>query len=268
MPPDQSPASAEPRPIEAGSVVDFGAGENAPRRPRGPRFSVSLWAASLAADRRVVPVAAALGGVALFASSVSEWQVTSVDASLLSGGQVGMQPLPTTLADLGAWGAGYLIGVFALVAATVLVLFGPVPGRRYARLIGLSFGGSLIALLAGAGSELGDSSRTLGQFFTASVTAGQVEVSYGRGLWCAVFGVAAVMLALILAGRHLMPPDRSGAPAADEPPAAGVPPVWSWRRPRSAGEEDNEQGPEEPFDLTVSSAKPFTPSNDDRDKPK
>ena len=270
MPPDQQPASAEATPTEIGSVIEFGGDETAARRPRSPRFLVSAWAAGMAADRRLVPLASALGGVALFASLISEWQVTHVDATLLGDGQVGTKPLPTTVADLGAWGGGYLAGLFVLVAAVVLVLFGPAPGRRYARLVGLSAGGLLIGLLAAVGSELGDSSRTLGQFFTASVTAGQVEVSYGRGLWCAVFGVAAVMLALILAGRHLMPPDGSGAPAADdvEPPAADVPPVWSWRRPRSAGGEDNEQRPEEPFDLTVSSAKPFTPSSDDRDKPK
>ncbi|HEV7963866.1 MAG TPA: hypothetical protein VGP57_15120 [Actinoplanes sp.] len=269
MPPDQQPASAEVTPTEIGSVIEFGADEAAPRRPRGPRFSVSAWASGMAADRRLVPLAAALGGVALFASLISEWQVTDVDATLLGDGQVGTKPLPTTVADLGAWGGGYLAGLFVLVAAAVLVLFGPAPGRRYARLVGLSAGGVLIGVLAALGAELGNTSRTLGEVFMVQLNQNQVQLSYGRGLWCALFGVAATMLALILAGRHLLPPaDDVSVPAADEEQAAEVAlPVWSWRRPRSAEEDEDERQPDEPFDLTVSSAKPFTPSTDDRDKP-
>ena len=60
---------------------------------------------------------------------------------------VGRQPIPTDVMDLGGWAAGYLIGVFGLVATTVLVLFGPPAGRRYARLIGLSVGGVLVILV-------------------------------------------------------------------------------------------------------------------------
>jgi hypothetical protein len=272
MPPDQPPASAEPTPIEVGSVVEFGA-EEKPRRPRVARFSVVGWVSAVAADRRLVPVAAALGGVALFASSVSEWQVTKIDATLLGGDQVGMQPVASGVADLGASGAGYLLGVFALVAAAVLVLFGPAPGRRYARLIGLSTGGTLLALLAGLASDLGDSSRALGRAYSAQVAPEQVQISYGRGLWCAVFGVAAVTLALVVAGRHLLPPEHAAAepaagvdPVAEQVPVDEAPPVWSWRKPRDVGEEDGWR-PEEPFDLTVRSAKPFTPSGEDRDKP-
>jgi hypothetical protein len=267
MPPDQQPTSAEETPDEIGSVIEFGADEAAPRRPRGPRFSVSAWASGMAADRRLVPLAAALGGVALFASLISEWQVTDVDATLLGDGQVGTRPLPTTIADLGAWGGGYLAGLFVLVAAAVLVLFGPVPGRRYARLVGLSAGGVLIGLLAALGSELGDTSRTLGEVFMVQLNQNQVQRSYGRGLWCALFGVAATMFALILAGRHLLlpPADDVPVPAAAEQAAEIAPLVWSWRRPRNGDEEQRQ--PDEPFDLTVSSAKPFTPSTDDRDKP-
>jgi hypothetical protein len=267
MSPDQQPASAEPRPIEVGPVIAFGADENEPRRSRGRRFSASAWAAGLADDRRLVPLAAALGGVALFASLISEWQVTSVDATLLMDNQVGAKPMPTTIADLGAWGGGFLAGLFVLVAATVLVLFGPAPGRRYARLIGVSTGGVLIGLLAAVGSELGDTSRTLGVVFMAQLTPEQVQLSYGRGLWCALFGVAATTLALILAGRHLLPPEEYVLVEApeEERPVDAVPPVWSWRRPRTA--DDDERQPDEPFDLTVSSAKPFTSPADDRDKP-
>jgi hypothetical protein len=266
MPPDQQPASAEPTPIEIGSVVEFGTDDNAPVAAQ-PRFGLSGWATALAADRRLVPLAAALGGVGLFASAVSEWQVTTVDATMLAGGQVGTRPLAATIADLGAWGGGYLAGVLLLVAATVLLLFGPAAGRRYARLIGLSTGGVLLGMLFAIGSELGDTSRLLDPVFMAQVTQAQVQISYGRGLWCAFFGVAAGMLALILAGRHLLPPEVAAHPATEgaEPTTDGVPAVWSWRRP--PGAEDDEPQPDEPFDLTVSSAKPFTPSSGDRDKP-
>jgi hypothetical protein len=209
-----------------------------------------------------VPLAATLGGVALFASLVSEWQVTNVDASLLGNGKVGTEALSAGVADLGAAGSGYLAGLFALVAATVLVLFGPGPSRRIARLIGLSTGGVLIALLAATGSQLGDTSRLLTATFMVSATGEQVHLAYGRGLWCAVFGVAATMLALILAGRHLVPAEAYEGPEPAEQPVGGAPPVFSWRRPRG-----EETAPDEPFDLTVSAAKPFTPATDDRDKP-
>jgi hypothetical protein len=80
-----------------------------------------------------------------------------------------------------------------------------------------------------------------------------------------LFGVAAVMLALHLAGRHApatAEPESGNEPAASayEPPV-----VWSWRRPKP--ETDDERPPDEPFDLTVSSTTPFTSLSDDRDKP-
>jgi hypothetical protein len=259
MPPDQQPVSAEPTPIEVGSVIEFGP---RPARARRARPSLSRWAEALLADRRLVPLAAALGGVALFASLVSEWQVTKVDAALLGNGQVGTEALPATVADLGAVGSGYLLGLFALAATTVLVLFGPGPSRRAARLIGLSTGGVLLALLAAIGSELGDASRLLTATFMVSATTNQVQLAYGRGLWCAVFGVAATLLALILAGRHLLPAQEWVAVETAEQPAAVAPPVWSWRRP-SGGE----PAPDEPIDLTVSAAKPFTAATDERDEP-
>jgi hypothetical protein len=259
MPPDQQPVSAEPTPIEVGSVIEFGP---APQRDRPSRFSLNRWAESLLGDRRLIPLAAALGGVALFASLVSEWQVTKVNAALLGNGQVGTESLPASIADLGATGSGYLAGVFALVAATVLVLFGPGGSRPIARLIGLSTGGVLIALLAAIGSQLGDTSRLLTATFMVSATGDQVQLAYGRGLWCAVFGVAATVLALILAGRHMSAAAEHVPGESAEQPAAGLPPVWSWRRPSA-----DEQAPEEPFGLTVSAAKPFTPATDERDEP-
>ncbi|BFU47947.1 hypothetical protein [Krasilnikovia sp. MM14-A1004] len=236
-------------------VVEFGHDDESV--PGRSRHRVMDWAAGLAGDRRLVPLAAALGGVALFASLVSEWQVTAVDATIFGDGQVGTKPLSATVADLGAWGGGYLAGLFALVAAVVLVLFGPPPGRRYARLIGLSTAGVLVALLAAVAAHLRHASGVLGGVFTIQLGDDQLKLTYGRGIWCALFGVGATMLALYLAGRHLEPGD---APHPDAEPAA-APTVWSWRR-----DADDEGPPEAPYGLTVSSAPPFPPESAERDE--
>jgi hypothetical protein len=254
MPPDQPPVIVSPE-----SVIEFGPAPDAPERPASRRRrSLAEFGANLARDRRVVPLAAALGGVALFASLVSEWQVTSIDTGVFNS-EEGRQPIPTDLFDLGGWAAAYSVGLFVLVTATVLVLFGPPPGRRYARLAGLSVGGVLLALLAALGPTLDDVSRTLGYVIRYQVQRDQYEVTPGRGVWCAAVGVVAVMVALYLAGRHA-PPTAS---APDE--------AVFWRRPRTAApgpdEDDEDRPPAAPIDLTVGPATPFTSLNDDRDKP-
>jgi hypothetical protein len=239
----------------AEAVVQFGPEQDAESDERRVRPGAHL--AELAGDRRVTPLAAALGGVALFGSLVSEWQITNVDGALWGEGEVG-RPLATTVADLGGWGGGYLAGLLLLVPAVVLTMFGPATGRRYARLIALSVGGSLLGMLAAIGSNLGDTSRIIGQ--VTGLEDNQVTIKLGRGIWCAAAGVALILLAMYLAGRHLgvAPSQQSQAPA-EEPPAA-----WSWRRP--ASDESGEGPPDAPFDLTVAPAKPFTASLDNRDK--
>jgi hypothetical protein len=264
---DQKPAgAADPTPQT--SVVEFGedAGE---ARPERRRWSAAGFAMALGSDRRVVPLAALLGGVALFGSLVSEWQVTSVDTTVFGGVQAGNRPIASGIADLGGWAGGYLAGLFVLVATTVLVLFGPAPGRRYARLVGLSGGGLLLAMLAAIASNLGDSTRALDVVFTLALNDDQLQLSYGRGIWCAVFGVAVTMVALYLAGRHARPPTgaRPGNEIPDGEATPESPPaVWAWRRPSDA-DDDDEQPPPEPFGLTVTSTRPFTSLMDDRDKP-
>jgi hypothetical protein len=128
-----------------------------------------------------------------------------------------------------------------LVAAVVLTLFGPAPGRRYARLIGLGVGGALLGVLLALVSLLGDQSRIFSRLYTLELNADQLKVAYGRGLWCALVAVLLTLAALWLAGRR-----------ADDEPAV----LWSWRRP--PGEED-EIVPEAPVDLAVWS--------DDQDRP-
>lgn len=233
-------------------------------RPAGRRrWNATEIVTGLAADRRAVPLAAAVGGVALFASLVSEWQITMVDTSRFADSETGTRPLTVGVADLGALGAGYLIGVFLLIGAVVLVLFGPITGRGYARLIGLSTGGVVLALLAALASTLGDTTRAVEGIFVLEFDEDSLQLSYGRGIWCAFFGVAAVLLALYLSARHSPPVVSAAEP--DSPAEIVEPPaVWSWRRPRS---DSDDRRPEEPFDLTVSSTRPFTSLSDDRDKP-
>jgi hypothetical protein len=264
MPPDQEPPSSTPIPQEA--VVEFGGGRDAPARRFPRRWNLSGFATGVAADRRVVPLAAVLGGVALFASLISEWQVTLLDTTEFQSTLSGLQPIPTDLIDLGGWAAGYLAGLFLLAGATVLVLFGPPPGRRYARLVGLSAGGVLLGLLTALAPTLDDVSRTLGYAIRFQVAEGHVRQSDGRGIWCAFAGVLATMLALYLAGRHEPAVVAEAAETDDGEPVAAQPAaVWSWRRPTADAEEDHP--PTAPFDLEVTSTTPFTIGNDDRDKP-
>ena len=247
---------------EAAEVVEWGDDERPQRPGRSPR-----WLSDLAGDRRVVPLTVALGGVALFASLISEWQVTVVDGTVFGAGEVGDRPVAVGVADLGAWGAGYLVGMFLLVAAVVLMLLGPSAGRVYARLVALSTGGALLALLAGLLSELTTNSRALSLGTVLLLEEDQFSLAQGRGGYCAVAGVLAVLLATVLAGRHLpggAAPQPGGpvpAPAAgdhDEPDAD-----QPWRRPRDAGDDDD--APDVPFELSVSSAEPFTPLTDVHD---
>jgi len=237
MPPEHHPIDLDaPAP-----VVEFGPSP-APRR----RLNLSRFGRGLAADRRLVPLSAALGAVALLASLISEWQVTTVAASIFGvDGEIGDRKLPTDVTDLGAIGTGYLVGLFPLVAAVVLTLFGPEAGRRYARLAGLSVAGTLGALLVALTGSLGGESRIVTQLYTLTFNGDQMQVAYGRGLWCAYAGVVLAVLALYLAGRE----------------TAG--PAWTWRPPRV----EEESGPDEPLELTVGPARPFTPRGDDRDKP-
>lgn len=238
------------------SVVEFG-GPDSPSKRRRP--GVPQLIGGLAADRRTVPVAAAVGAVALFASLVSEWQITVLDTEQFGESRAGNQPIPAGVADLGPLGGGYVAGLFVLAGAVALVLFGPPAGRRYARVLGLTGGGMLAGLLAALMQMLSSESRAINQIFTFDLTDEQMQLSYGRGLWCAFFGVALVSLALWLAGRHLASdPPSPAAPDAEDPPA-----VWSWRRPRAEADDEDEE--DAPIDLTVTSMKPFTSRSEDRD---
>lgn len=230
------------------SVVEFGP-EPPAARPNRARRNTAGIAAAVAGDRRTVPFLAVLAGVAVFLSLISEWQITLVGNALMGGEPPSFRPVSSGVAELGAWGGGYLTGLFLLVSATVLTMFGPPAGVRYARLVGLSTGGVLLAMLAALASILGETSLISG-VFAGLADPDQFQPSFGRGIWCAVLGVAAAMLALHLTGRH----QRADSPG------------WSWRRgPRPAAEEEDERPPAEPFELTVGPAKPFSSMPDDHD---
>jgi hypothetical protein len=242
----QPPAAQLREPQE--SVVEFGP-EPPAARPNRPRWNTAGVAAAVAGDRRTVPFLAVLAGVAVFLSLISEWQITLVGSELVGNEQPGFRPVPAGIGELGAWGGGYLTGLFLLVGATVLAMFGPAAGARYARLMGLSTGGVLLAMLAALASILGQTSLISG-VFAGLVGPDQFQPSSGRGIWCALFGVAAAMLALHLTARH----QRADSPGC------------SWHRAAApATEEDDERPPAEPFELTVGPAKPFTSMPDDHD---
>ncbi|MEU4243007.1 hypothetical protein [Actinoplanes sp. NPDC026619] len=233
MPPEHQPIDLDPSPAE--TVVEFG-----PSRLR--RWMVSGFGRNLIADRRVVPLTAALAAVALLASIVSEWQVTTVDAAMLgSGDEFGDRVVPTNVTDVGELGGAFLVGLFPLVAAVVLTMFGPPAARRWMRLSGLSVGGTLAGMLFAISVSLGGQSRVVPELYTEP---SQVDFGYGRGLWCAAAGVLLAMLALYLAS----------SPSPD---------AWAWRR---ATTDDEPQAVDEPLELTVGPAKPFTPLTANLDK--
>ena len=244
------PERTGPDRIPSETVIEFGPGPEPPRR----RWNTAGVLTGLTDDRRAVPLTAVLAAVALFASLVSEWQLTDLLRPADFSSLTELAPLRAGVADLGSLGSGYVVGLFALTATVVLTMFGPEPGRRYARLLGLSTGGVLLALIAAITADLGEGTRSGGRFFTAGWTDDQIEIAYGRGPWCALIGVAAAMLALHLAGRH-------ATTAGEEP---GAEPGWSWRRP--AAGDDAENPPDGPMDLTVGPAQPFTTLSDDRNR--
>lgn len=192
------------------TVVEFGDGEH------------TGFFRGLGSDHRVAPLIAGLGGVAAFASLISEWQVTTVDGLVYGSDEVGeTKMLPTDLFDLGGVAAGYVVGLLLLTVAVLLAIMGPEAGRRYAKLAGLGAGGVLLALLAASIQLLGTQSRQVTSFYTIALDTEHLKVALGRGLWCAIAAVAAAMVALSLAGRGTAGPRRERARAV--PPEVGQP---------------------------------------------
>lgn len=255
----------DPVPPQDATVVQWGDDGDDGSGPRRRLAGLPRSAARTLGDRWLVPSAAVLGGVALFLSLIFEWQVTTIDGAFFGEGELNRGPFPAGVSELNGWSGGYLSGIFLLVAAMVLLLFGPPAARSSARLVVLSTGGTLLAVLVALMTQLADSSRL---FFglQAGMSDNQLQITYGRGVWCALAGVAALTLAAYLAGR-LLPAD---GPVPAAPPLPGVVPDartddWPWRRPHPAAEPD-EPVEGAPLDLTVSASPPFTPPRDGDDR--
>ncbi|WP_189332070.1 hypothetical protein [Actinoplanes ianthinogenes] len=225
------------------TVVEFGPAEPASGSRAG---RVGGFLRGLGADARLAPLVAGLGAVAGFASLISEWQVTTVQGLEFSSTEVGAtKMLPADLIDLGGIGAAYVGGLFLLVITVVLALFGPEGGRRYARLAGLAAGGMLLALLLAMLQLMNDATRVIARFYTIDLTSENLKLAYGRGLWCALAGVAAGLIALWLSGR------------ATRRPAA----------PRWAPEDADDDEPDNSLELSIMPTAPFAYHPTDRDMP-
>ncbi|MEU4621238.1 hypothetical protein AB0G04_14825 [Actinoplanes sp. NPDC023801] len=221
-------AQDDPRPE---SVITFGGGAESARR----RFLHGL-----ARDRRLPVLVAGLGGVAAFGSLISEWQTTTIDGLMFDADGLGMETvLLTRMTDLGGFGGGYLGGLSLLAVAIVLTLFGPAPGRPYARLAGFALGGVLLALVLALVQHLSKTSVMIPQYYTPELDA--MRVAHGRGLWCALAAVAAALIALWLG---------PGAARTPEEPA----------EPAQTGQED-------PLDLSITPAAPFARFPGELDQP-
>ncbi|MBL7261464.1 hypothetical protein [Paractinoplanes lichenicola] len=264
MPSQQQPASPQ-QPVEIDvtspeTVVEFGPEPQERRR----RWDFSGLSRDVLADRRTVPLAAGLAALAALVSALSEWQVTVVDADSI-GNASGIRTVPSGLDDLGTLGIGYVLGLFLLVPAVVLTLFGPPAARRAFRLAGLSVAGTLFGVLLAIAARLTSESYLIDPIYRIAFDGAETTLSYGRGVWCAFAAVLFALAALYLAGRHL-----AGAPTSEDAPEAAATEfepaeaVWSWRRPAPGRDE---QPDVEALDLTVAPSQPFTSFQDDRDRP-
>ncbi|MFI6065749.1 hypothetical protein ACIA47_10840 [Micromonospora sp. NPDC051227] len=224
---------------EAPAVIEWGADEPAPRR----RFAFSL--ADLAQDPRLPLLLAGLGAVAAIASLVGEWLVMS----LPNGGPEGNATfeVPAGVSEVGGFGAGYLVGLLALVCAVALTLRGTAAVRPNARLAGLTLAGALLVLLVAATAGLGNPGQR--NFFYSLEDGFHIE--YGRGLVMAF--VACVLFAAALRLTPAAPSGVFAGPPDDDRPADASAPR-PWRRRRNP--DPVEDGLPAPADLTVTPAAP------------
>lgn len=238
------------------AVVEWGDRE----RGGDEKNRLSGWArlpATVLRDRRLIPLVAGLAALAIFASLVSEWQVTRVqleDSSLTQQMSVGV-------AWLDGWSAAYLVGVFAVTSCLALVLFGPHTAREHLRVTGLAISAAVLAVLVAITVDLGRNSAALNGLFLFGPPGERYELSYGPGLLVAFLGVAGYALALHLAGQHSAGRRHSPAAGTNRATGPGSPVVnddpldWPWRRPHPSREPESD--PSAPIDLSVQPVNPF-----------
>ncbi|MFG1760709.1 hypothetical protein [Micromonospora echinofusca] len=237
-----SPIPRQEHRSDGAAVLEWGTAEPAGPRRFGRTFS------GLGRDPRLPVLLAGLGAVAALASMLGEWQIMTIP----NGGPQGNTPLrvPGGVSDIGGFGVGYLVGLFALVCAVVLALRGTGAVRPNARLAGLALAVALLGLLVAAAASLDEAAQRV--FFYSTDDGFQVE--YGRGLVTAFVACALFAAALKLAPAGAAPPagkadEGRAADDADDPEPVG------WRRRRARDVADD--GPPAPADLTVGPAIPF-----------
>jgi hypothetical protein len=254
----QEPTPAAGVPADDTAVVEWGGEEQRPSR----RAMLAKAFAGAGRDHRLVPVVAGLGAIAIFASLIGEWQLTTITDPETFGPNAVTAPISADLGQLQGWAAGYVLGIFALAACVGLVLFGRPAVRHHARIVGLTTAGVLLALLAAITAYLNDDSIYLGP---AAFNDVNHEVAYGRGLTMAFLGVGALAVALYLAGRLMPAPPpaaETAAAQAAEPPTEE--PDWPWRRRDARQPHEVESDLPAPADLTVAPTAPFVPLPDQK----
>ena len=129
---------------------------------------------------------AGTGAVVALLSLFLDWRVTTVGTSVVNR---------STVMDLGAPGAAYLVGLMALAALCTTILFGQEALRAPLRLAALGWAGALFGVLLATAASL----RT-----------------YGSGTILAIVGVGLLGLAIYLTDRTR--PLRVTAPEPDGDP--------------------------------------------------
>jgi len=199
-------------------------------------------------------VVAGLGAVAVLASLAGEWTITTL-ANHEPTGELSSVRVPAGLAEVGAFGVGYLVGMLGIVSALALTLVGAAPTVRHdARVVGLVLAGGLLGMLAAMTSSLGDERRGL------PLSDGGFRVEPGRGLVMAFVGTAVLGLALYLAGRITHRSDGGGRRWRSPKPefGAGTDQVEVDPGGRDPGGRDPDgRDRAGPADLTVSPTAPF-----------
>ncbi|GAB3054142.1 hypothetical protein [Micromonospora schwarzwaldensis] len=220
------------------TVVEWGDADSG----AAPSGRVGRSLAGLGRDHRLPPVLAGLGAVAALASLIGEWLVITVPNEGEDGNTTFR--LPSGVAEIGGFGAAYLVGLLGLSVAVALALRGAPAVRRHARIAGLGLATTLLGVLVATASSLQPLARRI-LFFPAER---DIQVEHGRGLVTAFLAVALLAVTLHLVGRA---PDRAEVEAAadDEAPDDRL-----LRRRRRARDDE---APPAPADLTVEPTVPF-----------
>lgn len=247
--------------------------------PASPSSTWSRLRDRARADPRIPRALAGLGGVGLFASLVGEWLRMSL-SYYVDGREVSelvRAPAPVTLADLGPYGTGWVLGVLTLLVCLTLAMAAGQPRvRAAARTTGQAVAVVLVGLLLVVGAVLTDPGLRdqllvdpdLREALLTVRSPRELELvvslGFGRGLAAALAGLALAGPALWLLGS--VPATDSAADPAHDPaadPVAG-PAADSAAGPGGPGASAAEPapGPEPaapgPPDLRVT-AEPFDP---------